>query len=78
MTDGEARLVLIERTTGDGHHHSGEVSFPGGKAEPEDADPAATALREASEEVALDAVAAGVRDRGAARSRCGSRSATSR
>jgi 8-oxo-dGTP pyrophosphatase MutT (NUDIX family) len=57
---GEARVVLIERTTGDGHH-SGEVSFPGGKAEPEDADAAATALREASEEVALDAAAAGVR-----------------
>lgn len=57
---GDARVVLIERTTGDGHH-SGEVSFPGGKAEPGDADPAATALREASEEVALDPVAAGVR-----------------
>ena len=57
---GEARVVLIERTTGDGHH-SGEVSFPGGKAEPEDADLAATALREAAEEVALDPVAAGVR-----------------
>jgi len=57
---GEARVVLIERTTGDGHH-SGEVSFPGGKAEPEDADAAATALREATEEVALDPVTAGVR-----------------
>jgi 8-oxo-dGTP pyrophosphatase MutT (NUDIX family) len=57
---GEARVVLIERTTGDGHHHSGEVSFPGGKAEPDDADAAATALREASEEVALDTAAAGV------------------
>lgn len=57
---GEARVVLIERTTGDGHH-SGEVSFPGGKAEPDDADAAATALREASEEVALDTVTAGVR-----------------
>jgi len=57
--EGEARVVLIERTTGDGHH-SGEISFPGGKAEPEDADPAATALREANEEVALDAGAAGV------------------
>ena len=57
---GEARVVLIERTTGDGHH-SGEVSFPGGKSEPGDADPAATALREANEEVALDIVAAGVR-----------------
>jgi 8-oxo-dGTP pyrophosphatase MutT (NUDIX family) len=58
---GEARVILIERTTSDGHHHSGEVSFPGGKAEPEDADAAATALREASEEVALDANTAGVR-----------------
>ena len=58
--DGQARVVLIERTTGDGHH-SGEVSFPGGKAEPEDADATATALREANEEVALDAAAAGVR-----------------
>ena len=58
---GEARVVLIERTTADGHHHSGEVSFPGGKAEPEDADEIATALREAAEEVALDAAAAGIR-----------------
>lgn len=51
-TAGEARVVLIERTTYDGHH-SGEVSFPGGKAEPGDPDPVATALREAAEEVAL-------------------------
>ena len=58
--DGEARVVLTERVTRDGHH-SGEVSFPGGKAEPDDADLVATALREAAEEVALDAVAAGVR-----------------
>lgn len=58
--EGEARVVLIERATGDGHH-SGEVSFPGGKSEPGDDDPAATALREANEEVALDPVAAGVR-----------------
>jgi 8-oxo-dGTP pyrophosphatase MutT (NUDIX family) len=57
---GNARIVLIERTTGDGHH-SGEVSFPGGKAEPDDTDLAATALREANEEVALDADAAGIR-----------------
>jgi 8-oxo-dGTP pyrophosphatase MutT (NUDIX family) len=57
---GEARLVLIERTSHDGHH-SGEVSFPGGKAEPGDAAEAATALREAAEEVALDTLAAGVR-----------------
>ncbi len=58
---GDTRVVLIERPTADGHHHSGEVSFPGGKVEPEDADATAAALREATEEVALDPVAAVVR-----------------
>jgi 8-oxo-dGTP pyrophosphatase MutT (NUDIX family) len=33
--------------------HPGEVAFPGGKREPEDATPWATALREAQEEVGL-------------------------
>ena len=57
----EARLVLTERMSYDGHH-SGEVSFPGGKAEPEDGDdPAATALREAHEEIGLVAGDHGVR-----------------
>lgn len=57
---GAARVVLTERSSRDGHH-SGEVSFPGGKSEPDDADLVATALREAAEEVALDADAAGLR-----------------
>lgn len=56
---GEARVVLMERPSYEGHH-SGEVSFPGGKAELEDADLVATALREAAEEVGLDSVAAEV------------------
>jgi 8-oxo-dGTP pyrophosphatase MutT (NUDIX family) len=56
---GDARLVLTERLTYDGHH-SGEVSFPGGKAEPGDIDITATALREAAEEVALRPAVAGV------------------
>ena len=56
---GEARIVLTERHSYDGHH-SGEVSLPGGKAEPGDADATATALREAAEEVGLDPRAAGV------------------
>jgi 8-oxo-dGTP pyrophosphatase MutT (NUDIX family) len=58
--EGQARVVLTERATRDGHH-SGEVSFPGGRAEDGDGDPAGTALREATEETALDPVAAGVR-----------------
>jgi 8-oxo-dGTP pyrophosphatase MutT (NUDIX family) len=58
--DGEARVLLTERVDRGGHH-SGEVSFPGGAVEPGDRDRAATALREANEEVALDAGAAGVR-----------------
>ncbi len=57
---GATRIVLIERSSG-GDHHGGEVSFPGGKAEPGDADATATALREAVEEVGLDVEAAGVR-----------------
>ncbi len=58
-SSGLARIVLTERLTYDGHH-SGEVSLPGGKAEPSDAGPADTAMREAAEEVRLDANAAGV------------------
>jgi 8-oxo-dGTP pyrophosphatase MutT (NUDIX family) len=57
---GDARVLLTERVDRGGHH-SGEVSFPGGSAEVEDVDVAATALREAAEEVGLDAAEAGVR-----------------
>jgi 8-oxo-dGTP pyrophosphatase MutT (NUDIX family) len=56
---GEAHVILTERVIG-GRYHSGEVSFPGGRAEPEDADVTVTALREAAEEVGLDAIVAGV------------------
>jgi 8-oxo-dGTP pyrophosphatase MutT (NUDIX family) len=57
--DGQARIVLTERVSYDGHH-SGEVSLPGGKAERDDRDVAETALREAREEIGLDTQAADV------------------
>jgi 8-oxo-dGTP pyrophosphatase MutT (NUDIX family) len=50
--DSLLNLLLIRRTA-DGGVHSGQVSFPGGKQDPEDADLLATALREAQEEVGL-------------------------
>jgi len=47
-------LLFIRRTEYPGDHHSGEVAFPGGQSELGDADAAATALREAREEIGLD------------------------
>lgn len=48
-------MVLLTRRTDHLHDHPGQVSFPGGRVEPEDADAVATALREAQEEIGLDA-----------------------
>jgi 8-oxo-dGTP pyrophosphatase MutT (NUDIX family) len=49
----EVRLILTQRTAGL-RDHSGQIAFPGGKIEARDKDPAATALREAQEEIGLD------------------------
>jgi 8-oxo-dGTP pyrophosphatase MutT (NUDIX family) len=50
---GAPSLVLTQRTTRVATH-KGQISFPGGAAEPGDADSVATALREAEEEIGLD------------------------
>ena len=47
--------VLLTRRTDHLNDHPGQISFPGGRAEPDDADAAATALREAREEIGLEA-----------------------
>jgi 8-oxo-dGTP pyrophosphatase MutT (NUDIX family) len=53
MRDHGLTVLLTERTT---HlsSHSGQIAFPGGKADPEDSNATETALREAEEEIGLD------------------------
>ncbi len=45
--------VLLTRRTDHLRDHPGQISFPGGRSEPGDADAVATALRETEEEVGL-------------------------
>jgi 8-oxo-dGTP pyrophosphatase MutT (NUDIX family) len=45
--------VLLTQRTSHLKKHAGQISFPGGRSEPEDPDAVATALREAHEEVGL-------------------------
>ena len=51
---GEALSVLYTERSPDLRAHSGQIAFPGGKIDPQDDGPAAAALREAHEEVALE------------------------
>lgn len=48
-----AAQVLLTRRTADLRDHAGQIAFPGGKMDPADPGPAATALREAEEEIGL-------------------------
>lgn len=52
LRDSEPTVLLTQRTA---HlkDHGGQISFPGGRVEADDASPAHTALREAEEEIGL-------------------------
>jgi 8-oxo-dGTP pyrophosphatase MutT (NUDIX family) len=52
--------VLVLQRAATMRNHAGQPAFPGGGTDPEDADAAATALREAHEEVGLDPASAEV------------------
>lgn len=56
FSDGEhgPELLLTERSS-TMRNHPGQIAFPGGKSDPDDADAAATAVREAEEEVGVEA-----------------------
>jgi len=51
---GELTVLMTLRTDGL-TNHAGQISFPGGKVEEDDGAPLATALREAREEIGLEA-----------------------
>ncbi|MEM1219483.1 MAG: CoA pyrophosphatase [Bacteroidota bacterium] len=46
-------IALIQRVSTERDQHSGQISFPGGKQEPDDPSLAFTALREAEEEIGV-------------------------
>ena len=45
--------LVLTRRRGDLRRHAGEISFPGGRRDPQDGDLSETALREAEEEIGL-------------------------
>ena len=55
LVERDELTVLLTQRTDHLHDHPGQVSFAGGRVEPTDADAAATALREAHEEIGLEA-----------------------
>ncbi|SER94845.1 NUDIX domain-containing protein [Propionibacterium cyclohexanicum] len=54
LSDAQDPTVVFTERARTLRHHGGQVSFPGGRAEPGDPDALSTATREAREEVGLD------------------------
>lgn len=50
----EGLSVLLTQRTNHLRDHAGQISFPGGRMDPDDIDPNHTALRESEEEIGLD------------------------
>ena len=66
VTDGAEPGVILTQRTAMLRRHAGQIAFPGGRIDPEDAGPIEAALREAEEEIALPRASAevvGVADR---------------
>lgn len=57
--DDDLELLVIRRATREGDPWSGHMAFPGGRSDPEDAGPQATAERETMEEVGIDLAGSG-------------------
>ena len=53
ITQDDAPHLILTRRSATLHKHAGQISFPGGRVDPEDDSVIATALREAQEEIAL-------------------------
>lgn len=53
MTGPDGLHLILTKRSAALRHHPGQIAFPGGKQDPEDANLAETALREAEEEIGL-------------------------
>lgn len=56
VVDQPEPVILLTKRSSALKHHPGQIAFPGGKVDAGDTDVIAAALREAREEIALDAV----------------------